>query len=1584
MNGIDIKNIYKKISTNNYLSNCYRNLARSVVVHFILILIETALNILNILDLILNNFYRQKEKLKYIAPIPLLFKRLSQTTKLLMIIFGVVVFDSMHIVLLIKDFRKKKAYIKIIINFLELFHFRVFLLMFLYLFFSLEDMYFLIGLIFIVFHIYLIINNFLYCHLYYYVPNFINYPYDVFSSLYDIILVYYKILSSLAYYSSNQNIGIFFFFLLLMSRILFCVFFFEKTRNHSYLLMKNTFLNKTRNSSIWIETVIMIGALIIGKDELRSIYFILVCVCIFFIIVIYIHLLYNPYQFIHIETETPNENLYFYFYALSSENSLSYIFEDRIKQHFDKCGYCFICKKFVSYLLKNNKLNEEDEKVYFNIDLNQNEENSEENNFNVINNNAHNHEDKNQLIDLFDVIYDGNNKYMRLLKKISENYQTKSKKFSINNIEYYFINLSFLIYSDYTKYNINLSLNEKVILEEISQNLELLDHQTKIDQLLLCNNFLETSKSVIAKMREILNSEQNFSRAQKLIDLSFLLTELKESKYKKNLFNTKLENITNAKNLILICSIFYEEIFNTILNNNQVPIRNNIQILEDTFINNLNKNDKKISLALSLDNKYCKIIRAGKGLSSHINENLFELFPLEFKQYQIEHFTQTIINNFDYNILEKEKEKEKNNNSTLGVSSYSQVKRRRTRCFTRIGQASSTKLSTGFNSKNIKNKKEFVKIEIIICQNIDSKIYYQLVTLKLTPLFNSDFNYFILLDGVNFIHKHAVITVLEQEQNHSAEENIFSISEPKLEFETEMQSVPLKRYKKWLNEQGFFLSKVLAFNIYSKIYYLYMVLSKNKEVRKKVEKTINNALLETKIMELEENEPEKSQIRNSARPKINYIKDTASFFSQQLLNSSDRGVNNFGFKNKRSKESEQHTEFLKIRKIAYFLIILNIIIIIVQYIHLNSSENEIESNNITFLDFREFYKTYFQLFSMVLSISCIDSTSDNCNNIISFYTDIYFRRYPDEHFDIMAFLHLQNKALTLDLMKKRSIFNNVYKYIGAERYNDLLRKRVSYLKINKTYINNELEYSIIELKERFSELLIIMCNNFKYITESNETTTIIYFLNGIDNTFSNFEVKYKKIEINLYQQYIYELIINHKTFSQEFDNINDCLKEMLDKRIFRFQIFIYVYLNLNIIIIIAIEIIIYVYIGYFEKILIIILNKINMTLNNKMEEIKFCEMFSEKIDNLESIINLSNESPKQSLRNMSSIYNNYQQYLINKKKKEARDAEKKGYKMNTKNEQKSKKIKESEEVPKNQRIVNTSNVRSLRLLTKYFIIYIILILSAIVLYILSMIFWYSYFSQQKNLYIILEKDTTLETAIYRAINVYYMMIFNNFTVDYATEVLYPQVYQKSEPLDLFKYIYSSLKLGFNNKIEIENLGNLYKNFDNIAQYSCVYLYKENAEELLELYTNEISSAVNIQDKLTNMCMNIIGLDCDKSLYFIENHFQYIKNGIIILDDFTYPGIIAHLKLGYLGRVSLFFNGMMTFLINIIYSKRRSIAIERILNMLRNDIQLTGILFVLYDVILTFVIIFLFIRKIKNYCNQIALLKNAFQITKVEL
>ena len=180
-----------------------------------------------------------------------------------------------------------------------------------------------------------------------------------------------------------------------------------------------------------------------------------------------------------------------------------------------------------------------------------------------------------------------------------------------------------------------------------------------------------------------------------------------------------------------------------------------------------------------------------------------------------------------------------------------------------------------------------------------------------------------------------------------------------------------------------------------------------------------------------------------------------------------------------------------------------------------------------------------------------------------------------------------------------------------------------------------------------------------------------------------------------------------------------------------------------------------------------------MTLNNKIDDFHFTEMFSEKIDNLETIIKLYNESPKQSLHNLNYIYNNYQQFLINKKKKETREAEKRGYKM--KNEQKIK-IKETEEVPKSQRLLNKRNVRKMQILNKYLITYIAIILIAILLYIFTTLYWEGFFKTQTNLYILLFKHISLETAIYRAINIYYMMVFNNLTANYATEIFYPNIY----------------------------------------------------------------------------------------------------------------------------------------------------------------------------------------------------------------
>ena len=141
------------------------------------------------------------------------------------------------------------------------------------------------------------------------------------------------------------------------------------------------------------------------------------------------------------------------------------------------------------------------------------------------------------------------------------------------------------MYSDYENRNITLSLNEKLILEIINlENRVILDnHQSQITQLLLCNKFIDLSNKVINQIKDILNSEQNFNKAKKLIDLSFMLTKMRKKKYKNILFSHKLENISNSKNVISACSIIYEEIFNTTLNNSQIPMRENMQPIRRCF-----------------------------------------------------------------------------------------------------------------------------------------------------------------------------------------------------------------------------------------------------------------------------------------------------------------------------------------------------------------------------------------------------------------------------------------------------------------------------------------------------------------------------------------------------------------------------------------------------------------------------------------------------------------------------------------------------------------------------------------------------------------------------------------------------------------------------------------------------------------------------------------------------------------------------------------------------------------------------------------------------------------------------------------
>ena len=237
---------------------------------------------------------------------------------------------------------------------------------------------------------------------------------------------------------------------------------------------------------------------------------------------------------------------------------------------------------------------------------------------------------------------------------------------------------------------------------------------------------------------------------------------MKDPIYKSNLFSNKVENISSSKHLLIVCSIIYEEIFNTALNNSQIPIRDNLQPLEDIIQNHSNKNNRLISLGIDLINQNCKIIRAGKGLSSYININLFDLFPLIFRQFQINNFMSIILDNFENNI---------NFNANNGIF----LKRKK-------DLKSTTKnLRGGLKAINNKNKKDNVEIRVIISEIISSKIYYKLLTLKLAPLFNNNNNHFIIFDGIFSIHKDTIISFQDFEKSKKSNEVLLAVSDPELQ-----------------------------------------------------------------------------------------------------------------------------------------------------------------------------------------------------------------------------------------------------------------------------------------------------------------------------------------------------------------------------------------------------------------------------------------------------------------------------------------------------------------------------------------------------------------------------------------------------------------------------------------------------------------------------------------------------------------------------------------------------------------------------------------------------------------------------------
>ena len=458
------------------------------------------------------------------------------------------------------------------------------------------------------------------------------------------------------------------------------------------------------------------------------------------------------------------------------------------------------------------------------------------------------------------------------------------------------------------------------------------------------------------------------------------------------------------------------------------------------------------------------------------------------------------------------------------------------------------------------------------------------------------------------------------------------------------------------------------------------------------------------------------------------------------------------------------------------------------------------------------------------------------------------------------------------------------------------------------------------------------------------------------------------------------MILNYKIFWDEHRSIYFRLLEALQIQTNDIKLYIYFYFHIAYAIITLIIVMLYVYMYNFQKLIVTILNYVNMTLNNKDEKFNFFKEFSTKIENLNIILEIYKNNPIKAVHSLISSYNKYGKYILSKKRNMYIDLNKKFNKKYTESQ-----IVDDifSEVPKHQQIIQVNEISKLYIMLNYYIITLIIIVIVIISYVVLLLLWQRYYVIKDNLYSLLKKDTELEMSFFKAINTYNLMIFDNCTLDeLAADIFYEPAYKVNDNEQLLKSFYDDLNLAFNFEIEIKTLLKTFSGFP-YFNFTCENLYDMQKDSIQELEANpEIQKIGNVGDKILLLCTRSgIDLYNDISTVF-ANHYQTILQSITLVEDFSYEGLIQHLKDGLFGQIYLTFNLILMYITDIINVKLHKVEYDNLLEVLSQYLIVTILMLIILYIILMSIVIFFYISRLKEFCSQIILLKQVFQICQV--
>ena len=1517
--------LYEILNSHNYYQILNKSIIRNKGFHFVINLLDTIILLIKILDVYHSSFsIPTNNSIKFINLIYYL-KIYSIIYKL--IVLGIYLLISYTICIFYSFFRRKKCkkLDEIIINFFEFFLIRILISFYFDFLFSLTSLYFLLFFVLTIPFLTFIFRNMTYYHLTGFMLKMISFPFDDFTSLCDRQKLFIKIIISICFARKNFYLSKFMFLLQFIFYLLFFLYDTYIIFYKSYYLMNNEMITKTKYSHILSMMIIQILMLILNPEEVLLKPFLLIIIFVLIFPSLFMFLFYNPYNYIIIDYPENRVNAFYYLFLVDRKKNVTFFLDEKIKAHIYKCDYCQLCSKY-DKLLGNNIIEfEKDNKV-----LNDNE-------------------------DLFNILYNGKDKSMKLFNHIIKNI----KKFGINSLynnnTYYIINLIYTYYYSYKMGDIAISLNQLLLFNIIQENNKILisNHIMSIKQITSINEFFTLYKKILLIINEIISKTNFKSYIHKFFELANHLTFLNSSKFRDNIYSTKGEGIANCSYLLTTCSLLYEEIFNKTLSNYSIPIRENAQLHED-LLKNFFRQNNNITLKFNLKTLECKILCAGKELFNYVNTNFYDLFPNQLKEILIQRFSDIILNF-----------KENNFNLT--------------------------------QKQNIKHNKKIYMEPVLLIKMINANIsYYRLLNLKLLLLINNRLYENILLNGFFRIYENTLVTIhvkgkKEKILGYGNNDIMDIVFKSRLNFNIFKESNFMKNK---LIQYAFSLTmNNIDFNAYiineikkkkkkSVKNKIYQKFGSNIDIINKEISNIDSSPNDNFLSNIRESEVLDDKIiedisnnnTSSNNHHINNINDILEETASQSSALTKSSGNSFWNINKGNSRDEQNNfsskKFLNLQLLLGGLLLGLLILTIILISELNLLKSTLSQYYNNYFDLHQFVRTFQQFSYGFMSVVCIAMDDEgNCKE--------YLSSLDTKEFNQTLFTNEQNELLSEScsdsiakiIMNSETIHDN--KLIG------LFKGNISYNIVNRKSLLkiNYLTYNTLNIS--FSDALLLLSNNMRIIMSSESKIKTrdkepIYLISGLKDPFQN--VKNSTEEISEYQISVYSYLINYKLFVVRFSDLNSRLNQLINNKEQKVMYIFNIFHNIIFVVMIFQIITILLYLLTYNRILAQILNSIIIKFEmNFDDDNDFKILFKTKIDQLNSIVNIYTNNP---ITPMSEINKNCIKYknLLNKKKK---------------NEQRSnmnKKIVEEEDdnliFKDKQKYINWIEIYQKGYDKFYIIFTIIIAITDIIVYAVLFAIWIDYNKKSTATLELIYYSWNFERNTLRVVNFYNTMLFNNQTLEDITNDYFSyDNYTAIENIHQILYSYFELKR------KRQNIANIYKSYEFFCDYNCKSLY----DVLDSMKTNSFSQTLSIVKEKYNIDSEELKIgfvkECEENKPFIgnsvspafQNIYQKITDAMILLKNRTYEAVIKTIFSSSFPKLSSVFLNVIRYIIYIVGNITYTDASNTILEILGKYIIISLILYIVYEFLLFIFFFFIYIWNINTQCKNIFKLKSVFEV-----